>query len=60
MNIQSAQYIDDEGGNHTGVNITYLDAEEESQQCQVPYQGVTWQNQALDAWVAEGNAITPA
>lgn len=60
MNIESAQYVKDQFSNKSAVEIIYLDSEGVSQACCVPVDGVTWQNQALNAWVDGGGTIAAA
>lgn len=60
MNIQSAQYVNDDAGNQVAVQVTYEDSNGEVQTCSVPADGVTWQNQELKKWLAGGGKIAAA
>lgn len=56
MNIESAKYQKDENGELSSILIVH----DSDQQCAAPFNGMTWVNTALNAWIALGNQIEAA
>lgn len=55
MNIETVTYALDANGNQTGLIVL----DDEGITRNAPLEGVTWINQAVDGWIAEGNTIAP-
>lgn len=60
MNIQSAQYVNDQNGDQVSIQVTYEDDAGDEQQTNAPIGGATWVNAELNTWVAKGGKIQAA
>lgn len=55
MNIKSVEFALDGSGNKLSLQVLDEDGDTHF----APIDGVTAVNQAIDAWIAEGNAVAP-